>query len=40
MEKVALVNCERFGSVVTGFERIVYCGKESLGVGEAKVYEV
>lgn len=35
----ALVDCEEFG-VVNGFEELVHCGKESLGVGGARVDEV
>lgn len=29
-----------FGGIVTGFEKFVHCGEESLGIGGARMYEV
>lgn len=40
MERFSLVSSEGFGGVVTGFQKLVYCGKESLGVDGPGVYEV
>ena len=39
-EGVAFVSGEWVGGIVARLEEFIYCRKQSLGVGEARVYEV